>query len=348
LHVSDQLAELGKQRGLVEADCWAYYFRGCALYQLNDLAGAEVAFAAVVARRYLAHGLAFSQAAFGLACVHLALGRLDLARELVDSVSAYAAETAHRRIAVDVDAFRAYMVAGAGQLDPGWAETAPLDVDGQPAPLNTFVDPRLMRVRALLRVKTPASLARAAAILDQVHQLALTYHNARCQIETLALRALLDEARGGQDAALTALGEAVDLAAPGGVIRTFVDLGAGMAHLLGHLAARDGAGVYLDQVLAAFDDMGPAQPVAPTPRSRRSAAPPELVEPLSDRELDVLELLAQRYSNDEIASALSIAPSTVKRHAVNIYQKLQVQGRRQAVARARELGLLPGREDGSH
>ena len=66
----------------------------------------------------------------------------------------------------------------------------------------------------------------------------------------------------------------------------------------------------------------------------------ELIEPLTERELEVLALLAQRLSHKEIAQALFISPQTVKRHTNNIYQKLQVQRRREAVAKATRLGLL--------
>lgn len=66
----------------------------------------------------------------------------------------------------------------------------------------------------------------------------------------------------------------------------------------------------------------------------------ELVEPLTDRELEVLALLAKRLTNKEIGEALFIAPTTVKRHSTNIYQKLQARGRREAVAKATRLGLL--------
>lgn len=65
-----------------------------------------------------------------------------------------------------------------------------------------------------------------------------------------------------------------------------------------------------------------------------------LVEPLTDREMEVLSLLAGRYSNKEIAAELSISPMTVKRHTINIYQKLYVQGRREAVEVARTYGIL--------
>jgi ATP/maltotriose-dependent transcriptional regulator MalT len=66
----------------------------------------------------------------------------------------------------------------------------------------------------------------------------------------------------------------------------------------------------------------------------------ELVEPLTWRELDILELIAHRLSNKEIGAKLTISPLTVKRHSINIYQKLQVGGRREAVEKATDLGLL--------
>ena len=65
-----------------------------------------------------------------------------------------------------------------------------------------------------------------------------------------------------------------------------------------------------------------------------------MVEPLTNRELEVLELMAQRFTNQEIAAQLVISVGTVKQHAVHIYQKLNVKGRRQAVAKATELGIL--------
>jgi LuxR family maltose regulon positive regulatory protein len=358
LLVTEQHRELAQRRGLIEAECWAHYYRGCALYQLNDLAGAEAAFSAVVSQRYLAHGLAFSQAAFGLVSVYLAHGQVDRARTLVDSVSAYASEMDHRRIAVDVEAFRAYLAAEEGLLDDAWADAAPLDVDGQRAPLNTFVDPRVLRVRALLALRTPASLARAALILDQVQQIAAAFQNTRYLIECFALQALLDAARGDRAAALAALGQAIDRAESRGMVRVFADLGPDMARLLGQLAAQGGTRAFLGRALAAFGvpdglparivsdlterraaAVRPAAPVAAQP-ARRYDLPPELIEPLSERELDVLALLAKRYSNNEIARDLSIAPSTVKRHTVNIYEKLQVRGRRHAVSRALHLGIL--------
>ena len=106
-----------------------------------------------------------------------------------------------------------------------------------------------------------------------------------------------------------------------------------MAELLRQLARRGVATEYLNQVLTALDLPAKAQPPAVTVES-------ETVEPLTERELEVLALLGERLTNQEIAQRLVISPETVKRHASNIYQKLSVHTRRQAAAKARNLGIL--------
>jgi LuxR family maltose regulon positive regulatory protein len=149
----------------------------------------------------------------------------------------------------------------------------------------------------------------------------------------------------------------VALAEPAGLIRIFVDLGPQMAVLLRQVAALNGSSEYLRRVLAAFSEDTVPEPQTENTlavarehaggavlHQRPNTLKEDLVEPLSGREIQVLELLASWYTNKEIARELNIAPSTVKRHTVNIYQKLQVGGRRHAVARASALGLIDAPE----
>jgi len=152
----------------------------------------------------------------------------------------------------------------------------------------------------------------------------------------LILQALASQAGGDTTQAMVTLEQALTLAEPGGFIRIFVDEGPPMARLLYEAATRGIAAEYTRRLLAAFPVIEPEEPAptsTPVPKS-------ELVEHLSERELEVLQLIAQGLSNREISERLFLALSTVKGHNRNIFGKLQVQRRTEAVARARELGLL--------
>jgi LuxR family maltose regulon positive regulatory protein len=156
------------------------------------------------------------------------------------------------------------------------------------------------------------------------------------RLKVLVLRALAYQAQGNKEQAVEALVRA--LAEPGGRIRTFVDEGPPMAHLV---SAAGTCGVmpdYIGRLLAAFD----AKPAQRDDNTRLSPDVPDqpLIEPLSRREVEVLRLIAQGCSNQEISERLFLALSTVKGHNRVIFDKLQVQRRTEAVARARELGLL--------
>jgi LuxR family maltose regulon positive regulatory protein len=156
-------------------------------------------------------------------------------------------------------------------------------------------------------------------------------------IEILVLQALGRQAKGGTSQAMTTLERVLALAEPEGYTRVFVDEGPPMAHLLCEALSRGIAPDYVRQLLAAFP-MTESEQAAPP-----NAQPPgsDLIEPLSERELEVLALLAEGLTNREVASRLFLALNTVKAHAGNIYGKLNVHSRTQAIARAQALGLLP-------
>jgi LuxR family maltose regulon positive regulatory protein len=155
------------------------------------------------------------------------------------------------------------------------------------------------------------------------------------RLKVLVLQALALSAEGEKDEAVQVLLDALVLAEPDGFIRLFVDEGRPMAHLLSQAAASGMMPDYLGKVLAVCA-------AEEQPRAATSSRPPAqpLLEPLSPRELEVLQLMAQGRSNQEISEQLFLALSTVKGHNRNIFGKLQVERRTEAVARARELGLL--------
>jgi LuxR family maltose regulon positive regulatory protein len=124
------------------------------------------------------------------------------------------------------------------------------------------------------------------------------------------------------------------LAEPEGFVRMFVDKGQPMARLLYQATAREIAPDYAGRLLAAFPAL---EPMPTTP----SGPSPALIEPLSEREREVLQLIAKGLSNREVAQKLFLSVSTVKMHTYHIYGKLDVHSRTQAVAKARAWGILP-------
>jgi LuxR family maltose regulon positive regulatory protein len=156
-------------------------------------------------------------------------------------------------------------------------------------------------------------------------------------IEILTLQALAHQVEGNISKAMTNLEKALTLAEPGGFIRTFVDEGPAMARLLYEALSRGIAAEYVRRLLAAFPIDEPEQ----TDVSSTQAPESNLIEPLSERELEVLQLIAEGLTNLEIASRLFLSLNTVKAHTRNIYGKLGVNNRTQAVVRARALGILP-------
>jgi LuxR family maltose regulon positive regulatory protein len=158
-------------------------------------------------------------------------------------------------------------------------------------------------------------------------------------LKVIVLQALALHACGETDQALQVLGEALALAEPGDFIRIFLDEGAPMAQLLHQAAAHGTTADYANRLLTVFED-ATQDKERTTELSRPVPHPPSLVEPLSRRELEVLQLIARGLSNREIGERLFLALDTVKGHNRRIYGKLQVQRRTEAVARARELGLL--------
>jgi LuxR family maltose regulon positive regulatory protein len=209
-----------------------------------------------------------------------------------------------------------------------------------PLPLTwslAAADPRLVQVKVFLAQEGAPGHDRATQLLAELRAYCDEVPNRRLLMEVEILEALSYAQRGDDESALETLAHAVLTAEKDGWVRLFVDLGPGTERLLSQLARRGVAPHYLDRVLSAF----PSNDGAPAPLRHVPAA--EVIEPLSERELDVLHLLAQRYSNKEIAARLFIASSTVKRHTLNIYRKLEVSDRREAVARAAELRLVPHR-----
>ena len=192
----------------------------------------------------------------------------------------------------------------------------------------------LVLARVLLAQDLPD---RALALLDRLDALAAAQGRTGSVIEIQALRAVALAAAGDQAGAVATLAGTLRLASPEGYVRVFADEGKPMHTLLGRLVAAQRSdqttarGVplgYLGRLLRAFE------------HETAAGGSSGLVEALSERELEVLRLLAEGKPNRQIADELYVAVDTVKKHVTHIFEKLGAANRTQATARARELGLL--------
>lgn len=332
------LWQMATQSKLPLSLVWAHCLLGIVAYEWNELATAAQHFAAVLERRYTAHAVALHNSWLGLALTAQAQGQFDEARQQGAALLQFHQATSHRAFLPAANSLQVRLALQQGDAATAfeWVQTTTLN--STPANLLTLEIPQLTRAKILLHQATTASLAEAVALLEQLCEFAETLHNTVSLVEILALQALVATSQGQPGQALVILERAVTLAKPGRFLRTFVALGPPLAALLYQLAARGVEAAYLGQVLAAFPTTSHTDD--PTRRAQRPAQA-NLIEPLTERELEVLALLARHFSNQEIAQALTISPLTVRNHTTNLYQKLSVKSRKQAVAQARTLGLLP-------
>ncbi len=218
-----------------------------------------------------------------------------------------------------------------------WAEMQGVTTEDDLSYLREFEHITLARVLLAQYESDRAerSIHDALRLLDRLLPAAEDGGRMGSAIQILVVLARAHAARGDTPAALASLERALTLAQPEGYIRLFVDEGAPMAHLLREAAARGIMSAYAGTLLAAFDGEH-REPIEESPLP----APQPLIEPLSERELDVLRLLNSELTGPEIARELVVALSTVRTHTKSIYQKLDVTNRRAAVKRAAELNLI--------
>ena len=241
-----------------------------------------------------------------------------------------------------VPAERARLLLAQGDLAAAarWTQERGLAADDEPDYSRELG--HLVLARVLLAQHRPT---RALALLDRLCAAAAAQDRVGSLIEIGALRALGLAASGEEAAAVTALADVLTLARPQGHVRVFADEGAPMAALLARLIAAQRSGGAAAEVplgfLARLQRALGAQDVAPGAGRGSVTVVPGLVEQLTSRELEVLEMLAAGRSNQAIANQLVVTLDTVKKHVSHVLGKLGAANRTEAVSRARELSLIP-------
>jgi LuxR family transcriptional regulator, maltose regulon positive regulatory protein len=259
-------------------------------------------------------------------------GDLDGALELLDEADrVYAGDYAPNVRPVPAVRARLRIRRGEVGLAEEWARERQLSADDDLSYLREYEHLTLARL-LLARPRETTALEQGLRLLQRVLAAAEAGERAATVIEVLVLQALAHQARQDMPAALGALHRAVTLAQPEGFVRLFADEGPPVAALLRVLSRQPAAPGQVRRLL-----------VSATRTAQRPARPTSLVEPLSDRELDVLRLLGTDLDGPDIARQLSVSLNTMRTHTRNIYAKLGVTSRRAAVRQAYDLNLLPGR-----
>jgi len=312
------------------------------LYERNELAAAlDHATRGVTLSRQLAFTQSLATGLTVVARIRHAQGDTAGAREAMGEAGRVGLSPQVITLFNPVPSLRARLLLAEGDIQAAaqWATAAGLSPDGEPDYSREPAYLVLARVLVAQNNRGPA-----LALLQRLLDAAASQGRIGSIIEVQALRALALAACGDHASALGTLTEALTLARRPGYVRVLADEGSPMRALLAqlsaartgqqHAASRIDAG-YLAALLRACSQTGA------TPPPRRAAAPPGLADPLTGRELEVLRLLAAGKSNQRIAHDLVVALDTVKKHVTHILGKLGAANRTEAVARARQLGLIP-------
>ena len=241
-----------------------------------------------------------------------------------------------------VPAQRARLLLAQGDIAAAarWAQEGALRAGDEP--MYRTEREHLVLARVLLAQDQPTE---ALALLDRFRAAAAAQDRVGSLIEIGVLRALALAASGDADRAVDALAEALTLACPQGYVRVFAEEGPPMSALLSRLIAAQRSGGTAAEVplgcLARLQRALGARDAVPDAGRGNVMAVPGLVEQLTSRELEVLELLAAGRSNQAIAGQLVVTLDTVKKHVSHVLGKLGAANRTEAVARARELSLIP-------
>jgi LuxR family maltose regulon positive regulatory protein len=242
-------------------------------------------------------------------------------------------------IAAEMAAWKARSWLAQGKLAAAskWAHQDGLIAGGQPRQMDEFDFFSLNAFTVLARILLAQERwDEALELISRLLEAAETGGRTSKAIEILSLQAMAAQANGNPRLALAAIEKALALAEPEGFAQIFVDEGPPMARLLYEANARGIELDYARRLLAAFPEAQPEPTGSPEPQPAQA----ELIEPLSERELEVLGLIAAGLTNREIASQLFLSLNTVKGHTRSIYGKLGVHSRTQAVAQARAIGVL--------
>jgi LuxR family maltose regulon positive regulatory protein len=331
--------EVVRARQLHEATAASLYFVGVASYHQNNLQDAEEKLTLLVEDFYFINLTRTTHASIALSLVYIARGDFNRVSKLC--------QKAMTRVVIDnnqagidlLRAFEAEIALYQGRLMES-VEWAAAQDKVQPFLLPfLFYSPKLTLIKILFSQNTTESWAQGVDLLNRYDDYLQSVNNQRFRIDTLAFKAIVHKERGNIGAARQALNEALTIAKKGEFLRIFTNTGTHLVDLLKQQLIQDDSKMsYINQILAVL-----AEDEANKKKCRADYNPTyyqSLPCSLTNRELDMLHMLADRLRNKEIAATLNISTETVKSHLKALFKKLGVNNRRDAVYKAVALGFM--------
>lgn len=304
----------------------------------NQQEQAETFHLDVLKEPHFQNGLRAVISAYSLVGIYAARGEPEAGRNMVEALKAHALMMGRPYLLIQVGALEAYLALVCGEVATAlrWELGASRSEMYRPEDRVP-----LIRVRILMAEGSTSSLQKAAQLLEELVQKQEREYRWSLWIEVLTLEALTLAKLNQVDRSLLSLSKAVQRAVPNGLVGPFVEQGQAMEGLLRELGKQAEYTQLVQLLLTAFPNQRPQPPPIEAVTLITSISTEELPEPLTAREIDILRLLAGRLSNKEIAHELVVSVHTVRNHTANIFGKLQVANRLEAVKRAQSLGLLP-------
>jgi len=315
---------------------WSSYLWANACLQSGHLDDALRGFGQAAEKLDILHRKSAIETQVGLVLTYQAMQQPDDAVIAMKQLMAFALDTeqpVHIAVARSCQA-RLSLLQGDLKSATDWLHSQD-EMNNMPGMFMWLEVPLLTQIKVVVATGSHKKLQKVSALLAKLRQATGAIRNTYHMIDILVLQCVVLKKLGRMDEALNILRQVIKLTEPDGWIRPFVELGQPMAILLEHLADQQGDSGYLSFVLGQFpsNKEPPATKVAGLTQATTDSEV-WLAEPLTRRELDVLELLAQRLQTKEIAARLFVSPETVKTHLKNLYQKLDVSNRRDASIKA--------------
>ena len=325
-----QVQKLGQIDNNLYITLWGHYLQGVAYWRGNQFDRALLHFRFLADNPYAVDTKVAIDALIGLALTYQALQQTDAASDTIERVIEFAGETGDWEMIRNAYSGRARLALQQGNLCLAYQWVNSFDDSPYfPTMFSWLEIPTITQARVLIAIGSQQTLQEATALLQTLHNGTEALHYTCQTIEIEVLQAVAFDKQGERETALITLKSAIALAESGGLIRPFMESGSAIISLLQQLPAQGSTYYFKKQLLEMLE-------VPMVPVNGQVA----MIESLTQRESEILEMLSQRLQDKEIAKHLNISPTTVKSHLKNIYQKLDVHNRREAVVQGGKFGLI--------